>query len=741
MNLNPEQIAAIEHIDGPLLILAGAGSGKTRVLTERVVHLINSKSCHASEILAVTFTNKAAAEMRKRIEKKIGHVARDTWVNTFHSACLKILRRHADEIGFSPQFTIFDDSDQLSLIKKVLAELNISDKILSPRSALEKISRSKDSCIEAKNYPSGDFYHEKISKVYIKYDQELHKNGALDFGDLIMLTVKLFKTAPHILAKYQEKFRFVMVDEYQDTNHAQYELVKLLAEKHHNICVVGDPDQSIYGWRGADISNILEFERDFPGAKVVKLEQNYRSTKRILAASDAVIENNRSRKPKTLWTENEEGELISVIETPNEREEAKAAVTEIKRLVNNGASYKDIAIFYRTNAQSRLFEDELMKEGLPYIIYGGVKFYDRAEVKNIIAYLKLASNTADDISLKRIINVPARGIGKTSVDKLSTYAAAAHVSMFEMISNHLQTTDFNAGTRFKLSVFARIVTDIKKMMVAPLPELVTEAIAKTGYVEALASEKTDEANERIENIDELISAVAEISKQKPEATLADFLDQVALVSDIDRYDDEKGALPLMTLHLAKGLEFNNVFIVGLEEGCLPHIRSIDDPDQMEEERRLFYVGMTRAQKKLFLCHANERMIRGNYTYNVPSRFLEEIPAKFLERKTSGLFMAKANKFKTHDDGKDVDYEFNQVSYDDPKMTSKHQFSKLFDEFNQEPTKGGGGYRIGQRVKHPTFGEGIIRKAEGSPPSQRLIVQFKSGELKKLSAQYAHLVAF
>ncbi|OGQ48718.1 MAG: hypothetical protein A3I09_04700 [Deltaproteobacteria bacterium RIFCSPLOWO2_02_FULL_47_10] len=707
MSLNKEQQLAVEHVNGPLLVLAGAGSGKTRVLTERVVHLIKNNHCRPWQILAVTFTNKAAQEMKTRIEKRIGPVAREVWINTFHSACLKILRRHAEQVNLDPHFAILDEADQLSLIKKVLAELNISDKILSPKSAVEKISRAKDSCIIAKDYPDGDFYHEKIAAAYRGYEKQ--KLGAVDFGDLIMLATILFRTKPEILAHYQERFRYVLIDEYQDTNHAQYELVRQLVDKHKNICAVGDPDQSVYAWRGADIGNILEFEHDFEGAAVIKLEQNYRSTKNILAASDAVIANNKSRKPKTLWTENEDGCKVNIIETKNERKEAAEVVSKIKEITKDGGKLKDIAIFYRTNAQSRSFEDELRREGLPYAIYGGIRFYDRAEVKNAVAYLRLIRNPSDDISLKRVINAPIRGIGKTTVEKLETCSKLANTSICDFIATRLDTADLNSGVRQRLSVFTKLIKDLRALASLPLPQLVSEAITKTGYIQALEKENTEDSDDRIANLDELVSAVSEACKQSPELTLSDFLDQVALISSIDRYDYDTDFIPLMTLHLAKGLEFSNVFIVGLEEGVLPHIRAVDDLKELEEERRLFYVGMTRAKKALYICHANERLIRGNYNYNVPSRFLEEIPEKLVNR----LFAHCPSSFhgETNDD-------FNQISYTDLQVA---------------------GFKTGQRVIHPTFGEGIVRKTEGHADQQRLIIQFKSGELKRLSAKYANLI--
>jgi len=747
MELNEQQRFAIEHENGPLLILAGAGSGKTRVLTERVVHLIRNKHVHPSEILAVTFTNKAAAEMRNRIERTIGLTAREVWINTFHSACLKILRRNAEHTGLSPHFVIFDSSDQLSLIKKILIELNISDRLVTPRGAVEKISRAKDSLTTPDNYPSGDFYQGKMAEVYKRYQEELQKNGAVDFGDLIMLTVMLFRKHPEVLKHYQSKFRYILVDEYQDTNHSQYELIRMLSDKYKNISVVGDPDQSIYAWRGADISNILDFERDFEGANVIKLEQNYRSTKTILAASDAVIANNSERKPKTLWTDNEEGEPINMIEVADEREEARSVVKEIRNLTSSGILHKDIAIFYRTNAQSRVFEDEFRRERIPYVIYGGIRFYDRAEIKNIIAYLRLVINPNENVSLKRIINIPARGIGNTTVKKLEAYSSAAGVTIYEYITTHLQPPDFNSGTRQKLLKFALLVKELTELRDLPPAELVAEAVNKTRYVEDLVAERTEETNERVLNIDELISAVSEAIKAQPEMTLADFLDQVALISDIDSYNEGEDVLPLMTLHLAKGLEFPYIFIVGMEEGVLPHIRALDESAELEEERRLFYVGMTRARKKVHLAHANQRMIRGSFSYNVPSRFMDEIPEKFVLRtqcsvRSTPYALGRKENAERDDFGQGCNCDdFSQVTFEDQEIVNNSSRFALPSSPITDNRSPNTGYRVGQRVRHPTFGEGIIRKTEGKIGQQKLIIQFKTGELKNLSAQYAKLSVY
>jgi len=745
MNLNPQQREAVLHGAGPLLILAGAGSGKTRVLTERICHLVNSGQALSHQIFAVTFTNKAAGEMKTRVEERIGPAARDLWISTFHSSCARILRRHAEAAGLNPHFAIYSGADQLSLMKDVLAELNISDKILSPRGAIEKISRAKDSLISPERFPDGDFYHAKIAATYRRYNEELRKNAALDFGDLIMLTVRLLQNSPEILKHYQGQFRFIMVDEYQDTNHSQYELVRMLAGGHKNICVVGDPDQSIYAWRGADISNILEFERDFEGARVIKLEQNYRSTRTILAASDKLIANNRGRKPKTLWTENPDGSKIRIFESKDDRGEAKMVADEIKRLAGKGVKFSDIAIFYRTNAQSRSFEDELRIRGIPYVIFGGIRFYDRLEVKHVLAYLRLLVNPNDNTSFKRVINVPARGIGKTTLEKIESLAASQGLSIYETIKMNLSAAGLNGGTMKKVLGFVSLLDNLRELPQDDLPKLVTQVVEKTNYVVSLMEENTDEAADRVANVNELISAVAETCRQMQEATLADFLDQVSLISDIDKLQEGEQALPLMTLHLAKGLEFDNVFVVGLEEGLLPHSRALSEDSEMEEERRLLYVGMTRARKELYLTHARERMVRGSYTYNVTSRFLEEVPEKYTE-----IFKSPSLDFGSYSrnsiGGSSFGHKESESAFGNlwSKRTKGQESSNSFDsEFSQVAPddwaeEGGVYFKTGQRVRHPIFGDGVVRKAEGKPPSQRLIVQFANGDLKKLAATHANL---
>ena len=711
MNLNPRQIEAVEHDTGPLLIIAGAGSGKTRVLTNRVAHLIQNRNVRHDNILAVTFTNKAAGEMRERIGRMVGSTT-GLWVGTFHSTCARILRTHGDKIGLPRHFSILDESDQTKIIKESLKTLDISDKLLSPQSALDKISRSKDSLINADDYPDGDFYGSKVASVYRHYQATLQKEGSLDFGDLIMKTIELLNRSPEVLFKYQNQFKYILIDEYQDTNHAQYELIRILARGHKNLCVVGDPDQSIYRWRGADINNILEFERDFPGAKVITLDQNYRSTKTILNASDALIENNETRRPKTLKTENPEGDPISVSETGDEKSEAASVVRKIKTLTADGFKLNEIAIFYRTNAQSRVFEDELRRASIPYIIYGGIKFYNRSEIKDIIAYLKLLQNRDDDTSLKRIINSPVRGIGKTTIEKLWLAANNNNCSIYNLITAHADGLDLNAGTKKRLNKFVNLIETLDSLKTLPLPELIMSVVEKTGYIMSLHKLGDDTAGDKIANVDELISVARERSDESEQITLSDFLDQVALVSGIDSYNDGTAQLPLMTLHLAKGLEFRAVFIVGLEEGLCPHSRSITNPDELEEERRLFYVGMTRTMEKLFLCHAQQRLTRGNYTYNIASRFLREIPEKFVERDTV----------------------LTRPSWPCKKETRPNA---TYDDFNQLPDEERG-YRVGQRVLHEAFGEGVIRKTEGRPGQQKLVVQFKSGAVKRLSAQHAPL---
>lgn len=641
-NLNPTQIKAVKHIKGPLLILAGAGSGKTRVLTHRIAYLIKKQGIDPNKILAITFTNKAANEMQVRIERLIGFYSRRMWIMTFHAACGRILRREIKRLGYTSNFSILDESDSVRLIRNCLIELDYDPKRYPPKSIKNQISSLKNELIDTEAYQaSASSYFEKIvSCVYQLYQERLFANNSLDFDDLIMLTVNIFNLFPSVLETYQDRFEFILIDEYQDTNHSQYQLVQLLAKKHHNICVVGDDDQSVYRWRGADIRNILEFEKDFPEAKVIKLEQNYRSTKTILEAANNMVKFNIGRKPKTLWTDNKQGEIIIGYSAEDEHDEAFFIGSEIERLRNlEKRVHNEFALFYRVNAQSRVLEDVFIRMGLPYRIVGGVKFYERQEIKDILAYLRITTNTNDDISLKRIINVPKRGIGKTTVQKLEASAKNANTSFKDAIDDSQNMSIFSESTKKKLKKFTNLLNNLKKeSQKRKLPDFIDYVTKKTGYLKSLKAEKTIESQGRLENIQELIGAVHEFSEQDSAGDLEHFLERVSLISDIDYMNQSDDVITLMTLHNAKGLEFPVVFIVGLEEGIFPHIRSLTEKEELEEERRLCYVGITRAKDRLYLTQASRRNIYGNTTYNMKSRFLKEIPDHLI--KNAGEILEK-----------------------------------------------------------------------------------------------------
>ncbi|MBF0492941.1 MAG: UvrD-helicase domain-containing protein [Deltaproteobacteria bacterium] len=744
--LNPPQQEAVLHTEGPLLVFAGAGSGKTRVLTHRIAYLIQEKGVSPWNIFAVTFTNKAAGEMKERIGHLLGSRADDVWISTFHSSGVKILRRHAEKIGLGPYFTIFDDSDQMTLIKEALETLNINPKIYSPRSVQAKINNAKNELISPENYSKkyNDFFDEKVAQVYSWYEEKLRKNNSVDFGDLLLLPVRLFEQHPEILKLYQDRFRYLLVDEYQDTNHAQYRLIKLLAQAHHNLCVVGDDDQSIYRWRGADIKNILDFELDFKDATVIKLEQNYRSTQTILKAAHAVVNQIEGRRPKQLWTENDEGEKITLFTSKSEKGEASFVVQKIKETSEReNISLNQFALFYRTNAQSRVFEDELRKHNLPYIIVGGTRFYDRLEIKDMLAYLYIISNPQDSLHLKRIINVPGRGIGKTSIEKLESLASARGLNLFDALSfpqeagiagktaqevlkflellKTLRTSleDQNLSSRSATperdpvglplastgSLASLEMTNNKK-----LSEWVKSLMEATGYIAELKAEKTIEAESRLENLQELLSVVADFEISNPQGTLSHFLEQITLASDLDKMEDGKGVLPLMTLHLAKGLEFNYVFLVGLEEGLFPHTRSFESPEEMNEERRLMYVGMTRAKKELFMSHAQTRLLYGREQWNLPSRFLEDVPKNLLHLQEE---QATSSRSGMGNHTVDNSSSASATNSDNP-------------------------YQVGRKVKHPIFGFGTIKVFEGNVSDAKLTVLFQNGELKRLLVKYANL---
>ncbi|MFO1520289.1 MAG: DNA helicase PcrA [bacterium] len=711
--LNPPQKEAVLHTEGPLLIFAGAGSGKTRVLTHRMAHLIQNHRVSPWNIFAVTFTNKAAGEMKERVGKLMGGRADDVWISTFHSAGLRILRRHPEKIGLGPFFTIMDDDDQFSLIKDALEALQLNPKMFHPKSIAGRINQAKNELIGAEEYAAtaDDFFEERTAQVYAWYAEALKKNNSVDFGDLLLLPVKLFEQNPEILKMYQDRLRYILVDEYQDTNHAQYRFLKLLSESHQNLCVVGDDDQSIYRWRGANIRNILDFELDFPAATVIKLEQNYRSTKNVLKGAHAVVEKIEERKPKELWTENEAGDPIVYFTGLTEKGEAAFVVREIRRLEETGqGAFKDCAIFYRTNAQSRVLEDELRKNNIPYIIVGGTRFYDRREIKDVLAYLYVIANPASSVHLKRIINVPARGIGKTSLEKLDAFALQNKITLHEALGRAeeagLSNKLANEVRKF-LGLLERLKTGLHQQK---LSDWLRSLLEETGYLAELKLENTLEAEDRIENLEELVSVVSDYEQSTEEPTLGGFLDQITLASEVDKLSDERGVLPLMTLHLAKGLEFENVFVTGLEEGLFPHTRSFESPEEMDEERRLMYVGMTRAKKRLYLTNAAQRSIYGADQYNLSSRFLEDIPVELLERKREG---------------------YGAASSSSPASFKKEPAESVrVDENNP--------YQVGRKVKHPTFGVGTIKQCEGNVDDRKLTILFQNGEMKRLIAKYCNL---
>ncbi len=727
--LNPEQEKAVLHTEGPLLVLAGAGSGKTRVLTHRIAYLIEEKDVRPWNILAITFTNKAAREMKERLENLIGEQANDLWVGTFHSCCIRILRREIEKLGYDTNFVIYDTDDQLNLIKNCLEQLNINDRDFQPRSVLNEIGRAKDEIIgpmEYKKINSFDFRLSKIAEIYEFYQQKLKANNALDFDDIIILTIQILSKFPEVLNYYSDKFRYILVDEYQDTNTAQYMLVSMLASRHNNICVVGDDDQMIYGWRGANLRNILDFEKDFKNCRIIKLEQNYRSTKTILAAANQVIKNNRDRKSKELWTQNKEGTPIYRYEAEDERDEANFVVNMIRTLKNKGRNYNDMAVLYRLNAQSRVLEDALMKHGIPYKIYGGLKFYSRKEIKDVIAWLRIIQNSNDDISLSRIINVPKRGIGKTTLERIAEYAANENVSMYKIIS---LASDFPALARSSraLKEFFNFVEEMKMLaQKTELVDFIKLLIDQSGIIKELEMEMTDESRTRIENIQEFISVASEfekISEDKP--TLEDFLAHISLVADIDDTEEVGQRVVLMTLHSAKGLEFPVVFMTGLEEGMFPSYRSSMDEMELEEERRLCYVGMTRAREELYITNAKRRMLFGSTSYNNESRFLGEIPAELTEN------VAGFNSYRIP--GRDsVNISFAAGG----KPLDLSDLKSRIKAFNR--IQSGESVNVGDRVLHKKFGEGTVTAKVEEGGDNRLDIMFDQYGMKRLMESFAKL---
>jgi DNA helicase-2/ATP-dependent DNA helicase PcrA len=750
-NLNPTQKKAVETLDGALLILAGAGSGKTRVLTHRMANLIGSGICAPEEILCVTFTNKAAQEMEHRIYSLLAEigvpVTRDLWISTFHSFCVRILRKHIDLLDYKKPFTIYDSSDQLAQVKKVMQALNINDKMFPPKSFQHRISNSKMLGLAPENLRNGskNVIDQKTLEVYTRYEEEMKRANALDFDDLLLKTYELFRMYPDLLTEYQNKFRYIMVDEYQDTNRIQYLLVQQLASAHKNLCVVGDEDQSIYSWRGADISNILDFEKDFPNATIVKLEENYRSSANIVTAATKVIANNTERKDKTLFTNNEPGDLINVREERNEYEEARYVAKSIEDLMNAGEPLNNFAVFYRTNAQSRVLEEQFRTLLIPYRLIGGIRFYERAEVKDAIAYLRMSMNTRDDIAVKRIINVPARGLGKTTIEKIDEVAAENKISFYEAIQKAIDARDFNAGTTGKLRRFLELSESlISQRSNFTLSEFYSIVLDRTEYVQLLKKEDTTEAEARINNLQELENAMVQFEKERgEEATLSNYLEEMVLASDQDQVDPNHNAVTMMTLHISKGLEYPFVFIVGCEESLFPSIRGgadeIENHD-LEEERRLAYVGMTRARKKLWMTYAKTRRVWGQEQMNPPSRFIKEIPKELIKQTSAITAFGSSSGFASRYGQRD-ESGFGQTNSWNKKPSVFDDSSQSFpdyDEYSQSSSASSGGYSKGMKVRHPTFGPGSIFATEGSGENLKISVLFQDNTIKKFVAKYARL---
>lgn len=740
--LNEPQREAVYYTEGPLLILAGAGSGKTRVLTHRIAYLIEEKGVNPWNILAITFTNKAAGEMRERVDRLVGFGSESIWVSTFHSMCVRILRRHISLLGYDTNFTIYDADDQKTLMKDVCKLLQIDTKIYKERALLAAVSHAKNELVTPEEFrlnAGGDFSQRKIAEVYEEYEKQLKANNALDFDDLLIKTVQLFQTQADVLEYYQERFRYIMVDEYQDTNTVQFELVRLLASKYRNLCVVGDDDQSIYKFRGANIKNILNFEQYFEDAKVIKLEQNYRSTSNILNAANAVIRNNSGRKDKTLWTDNGEGEKIQFRQFDSAYDEAEYIVDDIrKRVREKEYSYHDNVILYRTNAQSRMFEEKFVTANIPYKIVGGINFYARREIKDLLAYLKTVDNGKDDLAVRRIVNVPKRGIGLTSINRVQDYAAAYNIGFYDALRAVDLIPNIGRGAS-KLESFVALIehfkTDAEDMSIS---DLLKEIIEETGYIESLQAEDMVEAETRIENIDELLSKVAayeeECEDRNEPASLSGFLEEVALVADIDSLDEDTDYVVLMTLHSAKGLEFPNVYLAGMEDGLFPSYMTItaDDPEEVEEERRLCYVGITRAEKELTLTCARRRMIRGETQYNKMSRFLKEIPMELLS--TGAVF----TKDKEEPEVKVSAYMQAKQAFKAKPFGGSTPYSQSPAKSFGKPSGKGLDYKTGDRVRHIKFGEGTVTAIIEGGRDYEVTVAFDTAGTKKMFAAFAKL---
>lgn len=733
--MNPRQAEAVQLTEGPLLIMAGAGSGKTRVLTHRIAYLIEEKGVNPWNILAITFTNKAAKEMKERVINLMEAGGEDVWISTFHSMCVRILRRDVDHIGYSKNFTIIDSSEQLTLMKRVVKEQNIDPKKYDPRSILGAISNAKNELLTVAAYSArqGSLFEDIVARCYDLYQKELRRNQCLDFDDLIMLTIRLFQDNPEILQYYQRKFHYIHVDEYQDTNHAQYTLVNLLAAGFRNLCVVGDADQSIYGWRGADMQNILDFEKDYPDAQTILLEQNYRSTKNILSAANQVIGHNQNRKEKKLWTENDQGDKITYYRGDSERDEGRFIVSEIQRLQREQQrKYGDFAVLYRTNAQSRVVEETFLKANIPYKMVGGHKFYDRKEIKDILAYLQVIANPADSLSLLRIINVPKRGVGAGSIEKLQSFAALHDFSLLEAGQN-VALSSLKGKAATEIEKLAQSLADFNQMIpYLSVTELTREVLEETGYEDELKRQNNLESQNRLENLEEFLSVTMEFDKtyeaqpeeeqEAPEDKLTIFLNDLALLSDVDSYEEEASEVTLMTLHAAKGLEFPVVFLVGMEEGVFPLSRAMMEEAELEEERRLAYVGITRAEEALYLTNALSRTLYGKTQYNRPSRFVSEIESELLQGKGNeapGEKKAPAATFAP---------KVFKPQYKQPVTTGVPG--------KKETSAAGVTWKVGDKVEHKKWGQGTVVRVGGSQKDLELDVAFPSQGIKRLLAAFA-----
>ena len=753
-NLNDKQQEAVEYMAGPLLILAGAGSGKTRVLTYKIAYLLEKEIVKPWQILAITFTNKAAKEMKERIEALVGQVSNDMWLGTFHSVCVRILKREIELLGYTRDFNIFDEIDKEKVIKEVMKKLNIDEKVYPVGLIKSEISKAKEAMKDEVAYQKdamGDFRKEEIAKVYNMYQETLKKNNSIDFDDIIMLTVQLFLENPDRLLYYQNKFNYILVDEYQDTNKSQFLLISMLSSATGNICVVGDESQSIYGFRGADISNILNFEQEFPNAKIVKLEENYRSTQNILNAANEVIKNNKSKIDKQLWTQNEEGDKIEYKTLNNEYEEVEYVVDEIDDICRKEhENYSNFAVLFRTNAQARVLEEVFMKAGTPYKLIGGIKFYARKEIKDIISYLKLIQNTNDNIALKRIINEPKRGIGNTALDKLDALSSEKGMSIFEFIQDSNNLVGFRSAGN--IMSFRDMINElIKEKDKIKVSELIKKTLKDSGYEDMLNSEGTKETEIRFDNLMEFIGVAIEFENENAENSLGDFLDSIALVSDVDNLDESTDAVTLMTMHSAKGLEFDNVFLVGMEEGLFPSKRSIEEDAQTEEERRLCYVAITRAKKHLFITNTKKRTLYGSTTYSIPSRFIDEIPENLLSETS---IENKENKGARNNQNTWLDSEYkrvetylsnrNRVSENIERKVrpsigvSVDSFLKNLAGNNQVKSNNTLKYKVGMEVKHKKFGIGIIENIEPEGDDFKLEIMFDGSGFKRLMANYTPL---